>query len=89
MRNSSGLNTKEKQNVVFRIRNIAPKFREDKSIETALLLKEVLDRINIPPTKDISGTDDLETLQTDMWNIPNTEIDLLANVFVVAKIDPE
>ena len=45
---------------------------EDRATEAALMLKEVLDRIALPPTDEIPGKDQAE--QITRWRVPHTEI---------------
>ena len=54
-------------------------FREKVGQEHALMLKEILDRIEIPPSDEIPGINAIEkeeekTFELDRWRIPNTEI---------------
>ena len=48
----------------------------DAGIESALFLKEVLDRIQLPATADIPTSDQTaeETTSPDRWQIPQTRI---------------
>ncbi len=72
--NKLGKNEILKASRCFDMSKIAPKFIEDEGIETALLLNEILDRIDIPPMKAIPGIDFVATNKTDSWIIPDTEI---------------
>ena len=52
-------------------------FRDDMAAESAVCLKEVLDRIELPPESQIPLADDLEPSSADgirQWRIPPTEI---------------
>jgi MscS family membrane protein len=51
---------------------VPPALVDDVGLESALLLREVLDRIELPSRSDIPG-DDEEAL-SDKWSIPDTEI---------------
>ncbi|MCO8123492.1 mechanosensitive ion channel family protein [Stieleria sp. TO1_6] len=44
--------------------------------ETAVLLKEVFDRIEIPPFDLIPGPNQVSATNLDQWSIPNTEISI-------------
>lgn len=50
---------------------------QELAVERALLLKEILDRIEVPPSAEIPG--EAEALASDLpsWTIPHTEITLL------------
>jgi len=49
-------------------------------VEAALLLKEVLQRIDLPAAADIPGADDVSSGGPAVWRVPNTEI-------VIARVD--
>ena len=53
---------------------VAPSILEDVGIESVLLLKEVLDRIEIPPFEEIPDRAAMRNKNYKKWNIPNTEI---------------
>lgn len=59
---------------------VAPEFRREVGNETALLLKEILDRISLPPYDQIPGADDLTVTDGDdngvleKWTVPSSEI---------------
>ena len=57
---------------------VPPRLEQDAAIEGTILLKEILDRIDIPPYAEIP---DAETVEMDKdlsrWTIPNTEINLV------------
>ena len=48
--------------------------REAVGIEKALLLKEILDRIEIPPFEDIPGSEEVREEGLTSWSLPNTEL---------------
>ena len=52
--------------------------REDHAAEAAVCLKEVLDRITVPPVEEIPGPEDIEATesgeQVARWQIPNARI---------------
>ncbi|HET6278628.1 MAG TPA: mechanosensitive ion channel family protein [Candidatus Polarisedimenticolia bacterium] len=55
--------------------DVAPSIREAYSARAAISLKEVLDRLELPPIPDIPGPEEgIETLSR--WVIPHTEIQL-------------
>ena len=45
---------------------------QDRAAESALMLKEVLDRVELPPPEDIPGGDQVEEITR--WRVPKTEI---------------
>jgi small-conductance mechanosensitive channel len=49
-------------------------FAGDVGIETALLLKEVIDRVGLPPLAAIPGAEEVERDSLTRWRVPNTEI---------------
>ena len=57
---------------------IPPRLKRDKGLEGTLLLKEVLDRIEVPPYSEIP---DAEAVAADSelsrWRIPDTKIDIV------------
>ena len=53
---------------------VAPSVLEDVGIESVLLLKEILDRIAIPPFKQIPDESAMKTKEFKKWVIPHTEI---------------
>ena len=60
---------------------VPPRLREDLGIESAILLKEVLDRITQPPTEAVPGAAEIEALELGRqepfrWRIPGTELDI-------------
>ncbi len=57
---------------------VPPRLEQDAAIEGTILLKEILDRIDIPPYDQIPDADAVE-MNKDLsrWTIPNTEINLV------------
>ena len=53
---------------------IAPTILEDVGFESALLLKEVLDRIEVPSYEDIPGSEEVRVQGLSRWRLPHTEI---------------
>ena len=53
---------------------IAPNVVQDVGVETALLLKEVFDRIEIPPNAEIPGKRSTELERQVRWTVPQTSI---------------
>jgi MscS family membrane protein len=57
--------------------NIPPVLRETVGVERLLQLREVLDRIEIPPFSDVPDQDAMARLPAKRWRLPNTEIDIV------------
>lgn len=60
---------------------VPPRLREGLGIESAILLKEVLDRIQQPPMEAVPGAAEIEALELGRqepfrWRIPGTELDI-------------
>lgn len=57
---------------------VPPRLERDAAIEGTILLKEILDRIDIPPYDQIPDADAV-AMDKDLsrWTIPNTEINLV------------
>jgi MscS family membrane protein len=53
---------------------VAPADRQDVGFETALLLKEILDRLDLPSEDDIPDADLMNLGKLTQWTIPHTEI---------------
>ncbi len=53
---------------------VAPANRKDVGFETALLLKEILDRLEVPPSEDIPDAKQMASENRTTWTIPDTEI---------------
>jgi len=49
-------------------------FAEGVGVEVVLLLKEVIDRVGLPPYASIPDADEVEREALTQWRIPNTEI---------------
>ena len=56
---------------------IAPSDVQDVRVETALLLKEVFDRIELPPDKEIPGKETAGFDELTRWMVPNTAINIV------------
>ena len=56
---------------------IAPNVVQDVGVETALLLKEVFDRIKLPPYKEIPSKETGGFNKLTRWTIPNTAIHIV------------
>ncbi len=56
---------------------IAPNVIQDVGVETALLLKEVFDRIEIPPYKAIPSKETTDFDSLTSWTVPNTAIKIV------------
>ena len=55
---------------------VPPRLEQDAAIEGTILLKEILDRIDIPPYDQIPNVAEMDK-DLSRWTIPNTEIDLV------------
>ena len=51
-----------------------PAIRDTLGFESVIYLKEILDRIDIPPVDEIPDKKDIKTDKLDSWTIPHTEI---------------
>ena len=56
------------------LREIAPNVVQDVGDETALLLKEIFDRIELPPLKEIPGKNEIDFSGIRSWKVPHTAI---------------
>lgn len=56
------------------ISEVAPAVREGTTFEAVLLLKEVFDRIPLPPWSEIPGKENIAATKDTTWRIPGTEI---------------
>ena len=54
--------------------DIAPNVVQDVGDETALLLKEIFDRIELPPLKEVPDENALEFTYLQSWRVPHTAI---------------
>lgn len=59
------------------LREVAPSLMESKGREAAVCLKEVFDRIELPPDEDIPDADAVEREGLKRWRVPHTEITLV------------
>ncbi len=57
--------------------NVPPMVAHELSAKSALMLKEVLDRIELPPQSDIPDAAEVSALGLKRWTIPHTEITLV------------
>ena len=57
---------------------IAPTVVEDVGTETALLLKEVFDRLELPPMEEIPDREAVASQGLTRWTVPNTSIAIVA-----------
>ncbi len=53
---------------------VAPTVLEDVGLESALLLKEVLDRVGVPSYEEIPGPEEVRAQGLSRWRLPHTEI---------------
>ncbi|MBW2408498.1 MAG: hypothetical protein JRF72_01780, partial [Deltaproteobacteria bacterium] len=56
---------------------IAPNVVQDVGVETALLLKEIFDRIELPPFKEIQDKDASDFASMRNWRVPHTAITIV------------
>jgi MscS family membrane protein len=56
------------------LREVAPSLQDSKGREAAVCLKEVLDRIDIPPAGGIPDAEAVEQEKLVRWRLPHTEI---------------
>ncbi|MGD8962522.1 MAG: mechanosensitive ion channel [Desulfobacterales bacterium] len=61
----------------FDLSEIAPNVVQDVGDETALLLKEVFDRIELPPFEQIPDVSAVESQGLTQWTVPNTAIKIV------------
>ncbi|MGD8991965.1 MAG: mechanosensitive ion channel [Desulfobacterales bacterium] len=61
----------------FDLSGIAPNVVQDVSDESALLLKEVFDRIKLPPFAEIPDVSTVESQGLTQWTVPNTAIKIV------------
>jgi MscS family membrane protein len=59
------------------ISGISPVLQDTVPVERALQLKEILDRIELPPLADIPDQETMARLQLRRWRLPGTEIDFV------------
>ena len=56
--------------------HISPILHDTVTIERALMLKSILDRIDLPAAADIPDTEQMKRTGEKKWRIPDTEIDI-------------
>jgi MscS family membrane protein len=61
----------------FDVSGFPPEAANELAAESALLLKEVLDRIELPPNEEIPGPREVAEQGLQKWRIPHSEIDLV------------
>ncbi len=61
----------------FDLSQIAPNVVKDVGLETALLLKEVFDRIELPPYEKMPDQTAVHSEGLTQWTVPNTEITIV------------
>ena len=61
----------------FDLSNVPATQQEVAATEAAVLLFDVLNRVDIPPLQEIPGADDPETRERGEWKIPNTPISIV------------
>jgi MscS family membrane protein len=68
------------RNRVFRcldLSDLAPTARTSLATEAAVCLKEVLDRIELPPESEWPGLDEVAEMEIIKWTIPHTDISIV------------
>ncbi len=60
------------------VSEVAPNLLTSRTLDAALLLKEVLDRLELPPAAQIPGREEVLAEGLTSWTIPHTEIELAA-----------
>ena len=58
------------------VSEVPPKLKDNQTIDSTLLLKEILDRIVLPDPAEIPGRAEVQALGLTRWTIPETEITL-------------
>ena len=58
------------------VSQVPPNLKDNQTIDSTLLLKEVLDRIVLPDPGEIPGRAEVQALGLTRWTIPDTEITL-------------
>ena len=61
----------------FDLSEVAPNLVKDVGVETALLLKEIFDRIELPPAKRIPDQTTIGFDGLTRWRVPNTAIQII------------
>ena len=61
----------------FDLSDVAPSVRGNVGRETAVYIKEVLDRVDLPPADQIPDADEVATKHLKRWTVPQTEIMLV------------
>lgn len=56
---------------------VPPSSRGDVGLESAMMLKEILDRLPLPPMEEIPGADTPNLNEIERWRLPVSEIDLV------------
>ncbi len=56
---------------------IAPNLVQDVGVETALLLKEIFDRIELPPLEEVPDKETVDSEGLSRWTVPNTDITIV------------
>ncbi len=56
------------------LEKVAPINREDVGIESALLLKEILDRVGLPPVSQVPNEQTVAAESLERWNVPRSKI---------------
>ena len=59
------------------VSEVPPNLLASRTLDAALLLKEVLDRLELPPARAIPGREEVVAEELTSWTIPHTEIDLV------------
>lgn len=59
------------------LREVAPSLQDSQGRQAAVCLKEVLDRIELPPLAEIPDADEVEREKLVRWRLPRTELALI------------
>ncbi len=73
----SGLDEAPKVFRYLDLSGVPPVLSDIVPVERALQLKEILDRIRVPPFADIPDQEAMTRQSTKRWRLPNTEIDIV------------
>ena len=73
-RSKKALELLERAERCLDLRNVPPNLVAITGIESVLLLKEILDRLPLPPYGEIPDSNTMESRRWSRWTIPHTEI---------------
>jgi len=58
------------------VSEVPPNLVGSRTLDSALLLKEVLDRLELPPLSQVPGPEEVQDRGLTRWTVPQTEIDI-------------